>query len=57
MWYRDESETLLDDGHSHNFATAFLRSAAPEMTWSPATCTNHKSWSGWCYCALPLGAE
>ena len=23
--YRDESETHLDDGHSHNFATAFLR--------------------------------
>ena len=23
--YRDESETLLDGGHSHNFATAFLR--------------------------------
>ena len=23
--YRDESETLLDIGHSHNFATAFLR--------------------------------
>jgi len=23
--YRDESETLLDVGHSHNFATAFLR--------------------------------
>ena len=23
--YRDESETHLDDGHSHNFATAFMR--------------------------------
>eukprot|EP00964_Phaeocystis_antarctica_P065510 scaffold39539_cov61-Phaeocystis_antarctica.AAC.1 len=23
--YRDESETLLDVGHSHNFTTAFLR--------------------------------
>ena len=23
--YRDESETLLDDVHSHRFATAFLR--------------------------------
>ena len=23
--YRDESETHLDDGHSHNFATAYLR--------------------------------
>ena len=23
--YRDESETLLDVGHSHNFAMAFLR--------------------------------
>ena len=23
--YRDESETLLDDGHSHSLATAFLR--------------------------------
>ena len=23
--YRDESETPLDVGHSHNFATAFLR--------------------------------
>ena len=23
--YCDESETHLDDGHSHNFATAFLR--------------------------------
>ena len=23
--YRDESETLLDVGHSYNFATAFLR--------------------------------
>ena len=23
--YRDEVETLLDVGHSHNFATAFLR--------------------------------
>ena len=23
--YRDESETLLDGGHSHNFAKAFLR--------------------------------
>ena len=25
LMYRDESETLLDDGHSHSFATAFLR--------------------------------
>ena len=23
--YRDESETHLDDAHSHNFAMAFLR--------------------------------
>ena len=23
--YRDESKTHLDDDHSHNFATAFLR--------------------------------
>jgi len=23
--YRDESETHLDDDHSHNFSTAFLR--------------------------------
>jgi hypothetical protein len=23
--YRDKSETHLDDDHSHNFATAFLR--------------------------------
>ena len=23
--YRDESETLLGDGHSHSFATDFLR--------------------------------
>jgi len=23
--YRDESETLLDVGHSQNFATAFMR--------------------------------
>ena len=34
--YRDESETLLDVGHSHNFATAFLR----KLRCSAVMCTN-----------------
>jgi hypothetical protein len=34
--YRDESKTLLDVGHSHNFATAFLRN----LRCSAVTSTN-----------------
>ena len=34
--YRDESETLLDDGHSHSFATTFLRN----FRWSAVMSTN-----------------
>ena len=33
--YRDESETLLDVGHSHNFATAFLRNLRLSAVMSP----------------------
>ena len=36
--YRDESETHLDDDHSHNFATAFLRNLRCSAVMSISVC-------------------
>ena len=38
--YRDESETLLDVGHSQNFATAFMRNGAQNLRKLPALGAN-----------------